>query len=104
MPPSERGYAFSIWTAARLCVHAEVQYGALIYASAMYILLKGLGFRHNRRQHSAKPGLDRWARGKMSAVTKAPSSPVASNHILHEDESGAHMLPTLGSTWRLCGK
>ncbi len=47
-PPSEVGYAFSIWTVVRLCVHTAVQYRARICTLTMRSISKGLGFRHTR--------------------------------------------------------
>lgn len=37
-------------------------------------------------------------------MTEVLSSLVAGDHVLYEDESDAHMLPTLGSMWMLRGK
>ncbi|MEA4884412.1 MAG: winged helix-turn-helix domain-containing protein [Clostridia bacterium] len=84
-PPSELGHAFAIWTAARLCVHVAVRYGANVCTSTMYGILKGLGLRHNRPRHAAKPGYDPQARAKMNAITEVLSSPIAANHVIYED-------------------
>jgi|GEM_PF-5898938 len=62
---------------------------------------RGLSFRHNRPRHSAKPGYDPQARAKMNAMTEVLGSPIAGNHIIGEAKSYAHMLPTLGSMWKL---
>ncbi len=57
-PPSELGYRSSIWTAAQLCAHVAVEYGAKVCMSTMYGILRGLGFRHNRPRHAAKRAHD----------------------------------------------
>ena len=40
----------------------------------------------------------------MNAITQVLSSRVAGNHVLYEDESDSHLLPTLKSAWMLRGK
>lgn len=65
----------------------------------MHAILKGLGFRHNRPRHAAKRAYDSQAKAKMNAITEVLSSPVAGNHVIYEDESDIHLLPTLRSAW-----
>ncbi len=72
--------------------------------STMYGILRGLGFRHNRPRHAAKRAYDPQAKAKMNAITGVLSSRVAGNHVLYEDESDLHLLPTLRSAWMLRGK
>ena len=103
-PPSELGHAFAIWTAARLCVHVAVRYGARVCTSTVYSILRGLGFRHNRPRNAAKRAYDPQAKAKMDAVTEVLSSPVAGNHVIYKDESDIHLLPTLRSAWMPQGK
>ena len=70
----------------------------------MYGILRGLGFRHNRPRHAAKRAYDPQAKAKMNAITEVLSSPVAGNHVIYEDESDIHLLPTLRSAWMPQGK
>ena len=72
--------------------------------STMYGILRGLGFRHNQPRHEAKRAYDPQAKAKMNAITGVLSSHVAGNHVIYEDESDIHLLPTLRSAWMLQGK
>lgn len=71
--------------------------------ATMYDPLKSLGFRHNRPRHAPKRGYDQQAKAKMDAITEALSSPVAGNHVLFQDESDVHLLPTIRAMWMQCG-
>jgi hypothetical protein len=102
--PAEFGYLFSIWTVAKLCFHIKTEYGPEVSPATMHNLLRFLGFRHNHPRHAPKPGYDPQAKAKMDAITDVPSSPVAGNHILFEDECNLHLLPTIRAMWMRCGK
>ena len=96
--PSEVRHVFAVWTAARLYVHVAVRHGANMCTSTMYGTLRGLGFRHNRPRHAVKRAYDPQAKAKTDAITEVLASPVAGNHVIYEDETNIHLLPTLKST------
>lgn len=59
---------------------------------------------HDRPRRAAKRARDPQAKAKMNAITEVLSSRVAGNHVLYEDESDLHLLPTLRVAWMPRGK
>ena len=103
-PPAEYGYPFSNWALGNLVDRIMETYSISVSKSTVRRILKGLDFRFNRPRHSPKKGRDPLLKAKMKEILEMLCSPVASNHLLYEDESDIHLLPPLRAMWIKKGK